>query len=162
MTRRRLVLLLGLVLLMAGAVLAAGPPRFTWLNRGLRIDYPWPRAAGVVAAATGAALVGAVLPRRSLRVGVWAVAVAALAHGLDLFVYRVEATDAALVERWLLGTTAIAWKDVARVEAGSSALVVTDRDESQIRLRTAAFSPEDRARLERTIARRVREAGTGR
>ena len=51
---------------------------------------------------------------------------------------------------------------MSHVETGSSALVITDRDEGQIRLRTGAFAPEDRARLERTIARHLREAGAGR
>jgi hypothetical protein len=162
MTRRRLALLLGLLFLLAGAVLATGPPRFTWMNLGLRIDYPWPRAAGAIAAAAGAMLLGFLFRRRSLRIVIWVAAAVALGHGLDLLVYRVDAGDATLAERGLLGTTAIAWKDVSRVETGSRALVITDRDEAQIRLRTAAFAPEDRARLERTIARHVREAGAGR
>ena len=96
MTGRRLALLLGLFFLLAGAVLATGPPRFTWMNRGLRIDYPWPRGTGAIAAAAGATLLGALLPRRSLRIGVWVAAAAALGQGLDLLVYRVDVADAAL------------------------------------------------------------------
>jgi len=35
-----------LLLVLAGAIASSGSARLTLINVGLRIDYPWPRAAG--------------------------------------------------------------------------------------------------------------------
>jgi hypothetical protein len=49
---------------------------------------------------------------------------------------------------------------VGRVSLGSHTVVV-EGDETTIRIDTADFTPDQQASLARSIARRVREAGTG-
>lgn len=158
---RRWALVVGaLVFVVAGSITWNQAPRFVWLNTGLSIDYAWPAAAGAWLAAGGAVLAGTALSGRAR----WAPAAAALLGlglGVHMLLYRVTAEATGLGERGLLGTRMLAWKDVGRVEAGSRFVVVWGRDEMQVRIDAASFPPEDRARLDRTIARRVREA-TGR
>ncbi len=160
MSRRRLAQVLASAAILAGTGLAFGPARVTWLNAGLRIDYPWPRGAAALLATAGSALLAALLHNRLLRLGASALAVVGLLIGLRLLAYRLEAGETGLTVRGLLGSTTIAWSDVARVETGAGALVVTDRGEAQVRVGTSDLTPEQSAGLERTIARRVREGST--
>lgn len=71
--------------------------------------------------------------------------------------YRLEATADGLVSRGLLGTTRIAWREVSRVEQGPDVIVVWGAGDSQIRIGTSGFRPEQRASLDRTMTRRLRE-----
>jgi hypothetical protein len=80
--------------------------------------------------------------------------------GLHLLAYRLEAGEGGITLGGVLGSTTIAWTDVTRVDTGARALVITDRAESQVRVGTNDLAPEQRARLERTIARRVKEGST--
>ncbi|HXB56160.1 MAG TPA: PH domain-containing protein [Vicinamibacteria bacterium] len=160
MWRRRIALgLLGAAIL-AGAGLAFGPARVTWFNAGLRIDYPWPRGAAALLAAVASALLAVLLRNRLLRLGGAALAVAGLFLGLHLLAYRLEAGETGITLGGPLGSTSIAWGDVTRVDTGARALVITDRAEAQVRVGTGDLAPDERARLERTIARRVREGST--
>jgi len=143
---------------LAGLLLAIGPPRAVWLNAGLRIEYPWPRGTAALAAAAGAAALAALARARALRLLAGALAVAAALAGAGLLTYRLEALDAGLAERRLLGTARLAWADVASVEQEPQALVVSGRG-LRLRIDTGRLSPEQRASLERTVARRVRESG---
>ena len=145
------------VVLLAGVVLTWGPPRAVWLNAGLRIEYPWPRSAAAFAAALGAAAVAFLTPRRSLRTVATALAAAVACVGAGLLLYRLEALDQGLVERRLLGTARLAWSDVASVQPEAEALVISGAG-TRMRIDTAPFTPDQKAGLERTIARRVREA----
>ena len=157
MTLRRAGLAAAFAVLLAGLWFAFGPPRAVWLNTGLRIDYPWSRGAAALAAALGAAGLAALATPRVLRLlATVAAGVAALA-GATLLFYRLEALDEGLVERRLLGTTRLAWSEIASVSPQSDALIVTGRS-LEIRIDTGPLPPELRASLERTIARRVREA----
>ena len=146
------------VVLLAGLLLAFGPPRAVWLNAGLRIEYAWPRATAALAAAAGAAALAALARARVPRLLAGALALAAALAGAGLLTYRLEAIDAGLVERRLLGTARLAWADVASVEPEPDALVVSGGG-VRLRIDTARLTPEQRASLERTIARRVRESG---
>jgi hypothetical protein len=157
MSRRRLAPVLLSVAILAGAGLAFGPARVTWLNAGLRIDYPWLRGAAALLATAASALLAALLHPRLLRAGAAVLAAVCLLLGLRLLAYRLEAGETGITLRGLLGSTTIAWTDVTRVETGARALVITDRGEAQVRVGTSDLAPEQRARLERTIARRVRE-----
>jgi hypothetical protein len=158
--RRRLAQVLLSAAILAGAGLAFGPARVTWLNSGLRIDYPWPRGAAALFATAGSALLAALLQNRLLRLGAAVLAVVGLLLGLGLLAYRLEASETGITRAGLLGSTTIAWTDVTRVDTGASALVITDRAEAQVRVGTSDLAPEQRARLERTIARRVREGSS--
>ncbi|HKC12375.1 MAG TPA: PH domain-containing protein [Vicinamibacteria bacterium] len=160
MWRRRLALgLLGTAIL-AGVGLAFGPARVTWLNTGLRIDYPWPRGAAALLATAASALLAALFRHRLLRLGAAGLALVGLLLGLHLLAYRLEAGETGITLGGLLGSTTIAWGDVTRVETGAQALVITDRTEAQVRVGANDLGPDERARLERMIARRVKESST--
>lgn len=159
---RHIALLGGAALLLAGAFLAAQQqPRFTWLNTGVRVDYPLAAAAWALAAALGAVLAALAL-NRAARLALAGLAVVALVFAAQLLRYRVAIEDAGLMERGLLGTRTLLWKDVARVESGSRLLVVWGRAEEQLRINASAFAAEDRARLDRTLSRRIRESASSR
>ena len=157
MKLRHAGLAVAIVVLLAGLWFALGPPRAVWLNTGLRIDYPWSRGAAAFAAVLGAAGLAVLATHPVLRflatVGAGVLALA----GATLLFYRLEALDEALVERRLLGTTRLAWPEIASVSPQADAVIVTGRS-LEIRIDTGPLPPDLRASLERTIARRVREA----
>ncbi len=159
MKNRRLAALLGTVILGVGALLSIwAPPRLIWLNTGLQVDYPWPRAAGAFLAAAGAGLVVFGARRRALRALFAILAATFLGFAGQRAVYRLEAGAAGLAERSLGGSTQVAWRDVARVDPEAGAVVVVTTSGDRLRLGTSAWDPQALAQLERTIARRVREA----
>jgi hypothetical protein len=47
---------------------------------------------------------------------------------------------------------------VSRVEGGPSAITVVGADETRIEIDTTDFRPDQRASLERTIARRIKDS----
>lgn len=141
-----------------GTVLALGTPRFTWLSSGLRIDHPWPRGVAALAGSLGLVVLAWATPRTAARLVLAFLASGLLVLGLDRLAWRVDASDASLARRSLLGSQNVRWNDVAHVQLTDSAIVVTARDATRLGIGTARFHPDDRARLERTIARRVREA----
>jgi hypothetical protein len=147
-----------LALAAAGAVAALGSPRFTWENAGLHVEHPPLR--GVAALLGAAALAGAGLSGRSRAVAAAGLAAAAALGllGAHRLAWRIEAVEAGLHERTIAGWTRIAWRDAERVESRPEALRLRARDGREIVVGTRGFSAEDRTRLERTIARRVREA----
>jgi len=149
--------LAGATIFVAGVAFAwSRTPRFVWLNSGVHVSHLWPVWAAAVAAALGAGLAAWALKGKP-RIAAIALAVFALASALHLGLYDVGAEDAGLTERGLLGTTRLAWKDVSRVDSGSRWIFVFGKDESRVRIDAASFAAEDRARLDRTIARRVKE-----
>jgi hypothetical protein len=148
-----------LLALAAGAAVAAlGAPRFTWQNEGLRVEHPSPQGAAALLGATALAAV-AVSGRSRGVVAVGLAAAAALAVlGAHRLAWRVEAVEAGLHERTLTGWTRVAWRDVEVVEPRANALRVGARGGALIVVDTHGFDAEERTRLERTVARRVREA----
>jgi hypothetical protein len=151
----------GLAVLAVGAAAAAlGPPRFTWGNAGLLVDHPpLQGAAGLI---SGVLLVAAARPFRPRAAATFALAVAAVlfVHGALRLAWRLEAVAAGLNERSLAGWTRIAWADVEAVVPGASSVLVRARGGATITVSTRRFGPEETRRLERTIARRVREASS--
>jgi hypothetical protein len=141
----------------AATALAFAPPEVLWLNAGPTIKYPWTAGAG--------ALIGAiVLAGLGLQAkGTWQRAVALVLAGLlvvwscELFVYRLNVTASGLAQRGLTGSSSIPWRGVTGVELEPRHIAVQGPKET-VRIPTHRISPEDRARLERTIARQVREA----
>lgn len=153
----RAAIWVGATIFLAGVVYAfSQAPRFVWLNTGVHIAHVWPVWAAALAAGLGAGLAAWALRGRP-RIAVLALAAFSLAGALHLALYDVGAEDAGLTERDLFGTTRLAWKDVSRVDSGTRWIFVWGKDESRVRIDAAAFAPEDRARLDRTIARRVKE-----
>ncbi len=159
-SRRRLPLpLAGTALFLLGTWLAATrPASFTWVNTGLSIDYPPPAWGGALLAA-GAAGLASLGQRRGPRLAAAAATTLALLFALHLVRYRVVVEEGGVSQRGLLGTTRLPWRQVTRVERGSQAIVVWGGGaDEQVRVDAAPLSPENRARLERTLARHLREA----
>jgi len=147
-----------LALAAAAAAVALAAPRFTWENAGLTVQHaPHHGAAALLGAAalTAVALSGT---RRPAAVLALALAVALGALGARRLAWKVEAVEAGLHERTLTGWTRLAWREVELVEPRPDAIRVRARDGTSISVATQRFTAEDRTRLERTIARRVREA----
>lgn len=158
MTRSRALGALGAALLLMGGFFSTGAPRLTLLNTSLRIEFPTSLAAAALAAAAGSALLAWACPWRVGRLLCAALVAGALLGTLHLALYRLDATDAGIVSRGLLGSTAIAWRDVSRVSQGPDLVLIAGRESAEIKVDTTDFAPEQRASLERTIARRVRES----
>jgi hypothetical protein len=159
MNARRVALVVAAATLAAGAAfVAAGSPRLTLLNSGLRIDYPWWRGVALFPVAAGAGLLGALAKPRWLRVLAACAGLGLGLFGLDRLLYRLDAGPDGLSSHGLFAATNIPWREVGHVQAGTDMLVVTDRAEGQIWVRTGSFAPDQRASLERTITRRVDEA----
>jgi hypothetical protein len=147
-----------LALAAAAAAIALAAPRFTWENAGLAVQHP-PHHGG--AALFGAAvLVAAALsgPRRPVAAFMLAAAAALAALGAQRLAWRVEAVEAGLHERTIAGWTRVAWREIELVEPRPHTIRLRARDGTSIAIATGSFAPEDRTRLERTIARRVKEA----
>ena len=145
----------GLALFALCGFLSAGAPRVVLLNEGLRIEYPWSRGLCALAAAAGVVIALFSLEKKVLRLfgGVLAIGVALVA--IHLLCYHLDATNGGLAAHGALGTTAIAWRDVASVRGDGSLVIVNGPGEKQIRVDTTDFAPEQRATLQRTIARHV-------
>jgi Bacterial PH domain len=158
---RPLLVAAALVLFLAGAYFTFGPPRFTLANAGLVLDYPWQRSAAGAAAALGAGLGAWLAQRALLRVVGTALAVLAALLAAHLLAFRVEAGPDALAARGLFGTTRIAWTAVSSVSLLPTAIEVREGEAGAITIDTGAFSPDQRASLERTVARHVREKSAG-
>ena len=141
-----------------GAYASQGPPRLTLLNAGLTVQHPWRHPVGALIAAGGATLLAAASPRRWSRLIFHALAALSLVVAIHLLAYRVDADAAGLSSRALLGRTRIPWGDVAGVDGAAGLVVVTGRNQNKIRVDTTDFRPDQRATLDRTIARRVRES----
>lgn len=159
MRPRRAARLLSLTAAVALAALALGGPRFTWANEGVRVEHPRAQPAAAVGAALAVVAAAAGARRRALLVaaGLGAVALAGLAaHRL---VWRIDAVDSGLEHRSLGGRVRLGWSDVEAVQPTLRAVSLRARDGTTVVIGTGSFAPEDRVRLERTIARRVREAG---
>ena len=77
---------------------------------------------------------------------------------IHLALYRVDADQSGLASRGLLGRTRIPWGEVAGVDGDAGLVVVTGKDQRKISVDTTDFRPDQRATLDRTIARRVRES----
>lgn len=155
--RSKILLLIGTAAMIAGAWFSRGQPHFSWQNTTLFVEYSPARWLGPLALGLGAGLAAWAVPLRILRLVLGVVAVAALILAASRQAYRLEADSIALVQRGLLGTDRVAWRDVGHVESGPSVIVVWGGEDQQVRIRTGDVSVDDRAILDRTIARRVRE-----
>jgi hypothetical protein len=142
----------------AALPLALRSPRLTLLNAALRIDYGW----AVGAAALGVALLlggaAALAPRRWARAALVAGAVVIAGLGSARLRYRLDIQPEGLNSRELTGSTLVPWGEVTHVDRGTEALVIWGHGETQIRVDTASFEGDQRAALERALARRIIES----
>jgi len=146
-----------LALAAAAAAVALAAPRFTWENAGLTVQHA-PHHGG--AALLGAAALTAVAlsgtrrrPPSSRWPSRWPWALSGPAPRVE---GRSGRGGPAREDPDRLDTTRLA--RVELVEPRPDAIRVRARDGSSISVATQGFTAEDRTRLERTIARRVREA----
>ena len=158
MSPRRAVRLLLLVL---GAVLTAvslGAPRFTWANDGVVIDHPRSQPAAALAAALllGAAAFGA--RPRGWMVAAGLASVALAGQGARQLTSRLDAVEAGVQQRSLAGVVQLPWREIEAVEPREGSVTLRARGGRTLVIATSRFAPDERIRLERTIARRVKEA----
>ena len=73
--------------------------------------------------------------------------------------YLVAADEVALTASGLVERARIAWPEVRQVQGDGRTLRVSGFGENHIVIETAGLRPQDRATLERTVSRRVQEAG---
>jgi hypothetical protein len=158
LSSRRAVPLLLLALAIALTAAAVGPPSFTWANDGVRVEHPWAQAMAALGAALalGAAAAGARL--RTLQLAAGATALALVGLAAHRFAWRIDAVEGGIHERSLAGGVSLRWGEVVAVEPGDGSVTLRGKDGSRLVIATSRFEPDERVRLERTIARRVREA----
>jgi hypothetical protein len=157
---RSIVAVLGVLAAAGLAWLSAGPPRLTLLNTALVVDYPWLRGGSALACAVVLGLAAVVAPQARARWIGLVFTLLPLGVGLHLLLYRVEAADAGLRTRGLGGGHTLAWREVSSLRLAAASLTV-EGGGATLRIDTADFSAEQRAALERSLARRVNEAGGG-
>lgn len=148
----------GAILFVVGAYQSQGPPRLTVLNTGLSVTHGLRHPAGALMAAVGAVLLAKGATRRGPRVFLMALATLSLLVSIHLAAYRVDADHAGMASRTLLRWIRIPWGEVTGVDGDAGLVVVTGKDQNKIRVDTTDFRPDQRATLDRTIARRVRES----
>jgi len=158
-TRARWISALGLGLAAAAVLpVALRSPRLTLLNAALRIDYGWVVGPAALAAALLLAAAAALVPRPWARAVLVVGAVAVAGVGSARLRYRLDIEPDGLNSRELTGTTLVPWGEVTHVDRGTEALVVWGRGDAQIRVDTASFEGDQRAALERALARRIIES----
>ena len=150
--------LAAIAVLAAAGWLTRPPMRITLVNTTLRIDDPWTRAAAFALAGVGLAALAAALPaRRAMRGLLVAGAVLTFGAAAATASTWLEAGPQVLTgRRWFLLTT-IPWNEVSRVDSWRDAVVVWSASGARIVIDARRLDAQQRAVLERTIARHVRE-----
>ena len=151
----------GVAIILAGGAFALGAPRITLTNAAVRIDYPWPYGVGALAVAVGFGVLALAVRRHAARLALGLVAAVAVLVSLQRLAYHLDADEAGLASHGLMDTTTVRWAQVSRVESGPDVVVVWGGGDTQIRVDTSGFKAEQRAVLDRAIARRVREGKPG-
>jgi hypothetical protein len=147
-----------LALAVALGVASSGAPRLTLHNADVQVAYPWPQPAAALGCAAAATALAVIARRGWARVAAGALALAALLAATHLARYRVRASPDGIEARGLLGSDRLAWAAVTQVETGPGLVLVRGSGGERVRLDTTDFRAEDRAALDRTIARRIRGA----
>jgi hypothetical protein len=147
------------VMIAAGGWLSLGATQLTVHNNAMRVDYPSGYAAGAVFAAAGFFVMAALLRRPRLRYAVAGAGMLALALAAQRLTYRLEASNDALITREFGVTRRVAWRDIAEITVGTDGTFVVMADARRIAMDTG-LPPDEAAMINRTVARRVREAGT--
>ena len=149
----------GIGLLALGAYFTTGAPRLVLVNDGLRVEYPLSRGVAALVATLGTALIAAAFSRLAFRLLGVVASLGVLFVAAHLLRYRLEAGAGGLASRGVLGTTAIAWRDIVGLDRGGDLLILSGKNHERIEVDTTDFRDDQRATLARAIARRVRESG---
>ena len=155
---RSALIVAGAILFVVGAYQSQGPPRFTLLNAGVAVQHGLRHPAGALLAAIGAGLLAIAATRRWARLIFIPLAILSVLVSIHLALYRVDADQTGLASRSLLRQVRIPWGEVTGVDGDGVQIVITGRSRNKIRIDTTDFRPDQRATLDRTIARRVRRA----
>ena len=143
----------------AAALLVRAPMRITLVNTTLRIDDHWMRAAGLGLAAACALAACVAFPRRGHRAALAAGAAVLLVFAAGAATAWLEARPDALASGRYFMKTTVPWGEVRRVEARQDGITVWAASGRAIDFDARRLTGEQRAVLDRTLARRVREGG---
>jgi hypothetical protein len=145
------VLLLG-----ASAWLARAPMRITLVNTTLRIDDPWTRGAAIALGAIALLALAASLPGRRALQALLAVSalLTVVAAAAAATTWTEARPDELTARRWFAVTT-LPWREVTRVDSWRDAVVVWSGAGGRIAVDARRLDAQQRAVLERTIARHV-------
>ena len=150
--------LAAVAVLVAAAWLVRAPMRISLVNTTLRIDDPWTRAASLGLAGLGLAALAMTLPARRIMRGLLvACAVLTFAVAAATASTWLEARPEVLTARQWFRLTAIPWNEVSRVDSWRDAVVVWSASGARVVIDARRLDAQQRAVLERTIARHVRE-----
>jgi hypothetical protein len=133
-------------------------PRLLFLNASVVVRYPVRSTVGLLTTAAGVVLLRSALGLRALRILLAFFGGFLVVFAADRYFFRLEAGPLDLTQDGVFGRTRIPWAEVRRVEPGTSIVVLWGRGDAQIRVSTDSFTENERAILDRTIARHVREA----
>lgn len=149
----------GLLVLAAAALVAtASAPELTVEADALRLAYPLARIAGTAAAALLLAGVVALATDRRVKWALTIVVSLGLLQAASFAAWTVRADAEALHLHSLLGSQVLRWSEAATIVNDPAGMVVTAGDGRALRVETEALSPQHRAALERSIARRIEAA----
>jgi hypothetical protein len=158
LTARRAARLLPPLVAIVLAALALGAPRFTWANDGVTVDHPRTQAAAALGAALALCVSAYGARPRPLVVAAGLGALALLGLGAHRLAWRIDVVEAGFHERSLGGAIHLPWSDIEAVEPRGGSVTLRARGGAKAVIGTSRFAPDERVRLERTIARRVKEA----
>lgn len=148
---------LAAALAVAAAVLVRAPMRITLVNATLRIDDPWMRPAGLALAGVAALAAGLAFTRRGPRAGLATAAAVLLVLAAGAATAWLEARPDALAAGRYFTRTTVPWAEVSRVEARQDGITVWAASGSAIDFDARRLTGAQRAVLDRTLARRVKE-----
>jgi hypothetical protein len=137
----------------AGAFLAQGAPHLVVLNKSLRVQYPWWRTGGAVLMGAGFALAGWAARSRWAWLPAGLVALLFFLTAAKMGRYRLDVDDEAVRQReW--HEAVLPWSQIAQVEPKADAVLLRT-DTSVVTIDTHDLRPEDRAALDRNLARHL-------
>jgi hypothetical protein len=154
-----------LAFLLAGAAIAGGAwlswrgaPRLTLTNTGLQFANPAALPLYALVAVAGALVLLAALRRPRFRALAALGAALLLAYAAQLWRFEVVVGPDALSIRGLLTRESVAWAAVRRVDAEGGFLTLEGSGGERVSVATGRLPPEQRASLERAVARQIASA----
>jgi hypothetical protein len=160
MKYRWLFITLSVCAVIAGGWLSMGEPRFTAVNAGFSVTYPWSRGLGALLVAAGLGALVGLASKIWIRVPAALVAGLSVWVGLHLLTYRLDTTYDGIATQSRFAHEEIAWRDVVDVGLDVHYIVLAGTGKRRIEIDITDFTHEQRATLNRTIARRVSEVSS--
>jgi hypothetical protein len=142
---------------LVGAWLSWGVARLTVINNAMCVSYPTSQGLCALLAALGAFGIVALAGRRLPGYAAALLGVLALLFAVQRITYRLEARSDALVAREFGRTQSFRWAQITQVNVAADGSFVLLADARRIEMETG-LGPNEAAIINRTVARRVREA----